>query len=101
MTREIAVLRVGAVAEIGPETMDAPGVRGQELAFVFEAGVGVPELREEEQTAVGLDTAGVDSTRVCLCGAGEVVRDLTRVSKPIVFKPGCIFRDTYRGRTCG
>lgn len=41
---EIAVLGVGAVAEVGPETVERPGLGRQQLAFGFEAGVGVPEL---------------------------------------------------------
>lgn len=43
LSREVAVLRVGAVAEVGPEAVEAPVFGGQELAGGFAAGVDCPD----------------------------------------------------------
>ena len=42
---QITVLRVGAVTEIGPQTMKTPSVLRQQLALRFETRICVPELR--------------------------------------------------------
>lgn len=56
---EIAVLSVGAVAEIGPETMKSPRLGWDQLTFGFETGVGVPELCLEKKAAISLGAACV------------------------------------------
>jgi hypothetical protein len=40
--------------------MQSPGVGWLKLTFLFTAGDGVPELRGDEETAKGLDAAGID-----------------------------------------
>jgi hypothetical protein len=65
LSGEVAVLRVGAVAEIGPETVEGPGVGGEDLAGGFEAGVGRPELGGEDEAAVGFGAAGIGGVGVC------------------------------------
>ena len=71
LARQVAVLRVGAVAEVGPEAVQGPLGGREELAVGFAAGVGGPELRGEDEPAVGFGAASVD---VLGCGgarAGE------------------------------
>ena len=60
LAREIAVLRPRAVAEVGPEAVQRPGVLGEQLLGGFEACVGAPELGGEDEPAEGFDAAGVD-----------------------------------------
>ena len=73
LPREVAVLRPGAVAEVGPEAVEGPGVAGEELAVGFEPGVGVPELGGEDEPAEGLDAARVDEAGLGAGRAGEDV----------------------------
>lgn len=54
MAVEVAVLRVRAVAEIGPEAVEREGVGGEVLALCFAAGVGVPELGCKELDVVSI-----------------------------------------------
>ena len=44
LTREVAVLRKGAIAEVRPKTVKGPLVSRQQLAFRFKPSVGIPEL---------------------------------------------------------
>lgn len=44
LAAQVAVLRVRAVAEVGPEAMDTPGVLRQKLAFVLAACEDAPKL---------------------------------------------------------
>lgn len=71
LAREVAVLRVGAVAVVRPKTMNGPRVAGQPLSVGFPARVCVPELGGEHEAAVGLLAAGVDQRRIGLGGARE------------------------------
>jgi hypothetical protein len=50
--------------------MQRPLLRREELAFVFEAGVGGPELGAEKEAAEGFGAAGVDVEGI-LGWAGE------------------------------
>lgn len=61
---QIAVLREGTIAEVRPETVQCPCVLGQELTLGFETGVGIPELRAEDEAAVGFGAAGVSDVWV-------------------------------------
>jgi len=59
------------VAEIGPETVQGPGIFGQQLPRRLVPGVGIPELGAQDQAAKGLCATGIDLQRVCLGRAGE------------------------------
>lgn len=67
---QVAVLGVGAIAEVGPETVKGPLVGRQLLAGRLEAGVCVPELGRKEKTTEGLGAAGVHAGEVAAIGDG-------------------------------
>lgn len=64
LARQVAVLRVRAVAEIGPQAVQRPRVGWQELTLRLETRVRLPELRREHQSAERLGTACVRRRRV-------------------------------------
>jgi len=74
---QIAVLRVGTIAKVGPETVKSPRVWREKLSLRLESGVGGPELSAEEEATERLGAAGVDAARIGSAGARE---DCTRVS---------------------
>ena len=45
LTAEIAILSIGSVAEVRPETVQSPSFGWYQLTFAFESRVSIPELR--------------------------------------------------------
>ena len=66
VTRGVAVLLVGPVAVVGPETMDRPRIIGA------GHGVGIPELDLLDQAVRAADAAGVGGRAT----AGELIRGI-------------------------
>lgn len=64
LPRQIAVLCVAAVAEVGPQPVQRPRVGRQELAVGLAPRICVPELRAEKQPAKRLDAARINPGRV-------------------------------------
>ena len=53
--------------------MNSPILLGQKLALRLVAGVDIPELRREKQTAVSLNAARVHGKMIRLGGTGPVI----------------------------
>lgn len=77
---KVAVLRVVAVAKVGPETVQGPVVLGKDLALLFAASVGVPELGGEDKATVRLLAASVDVGQVKSSSRARHNRLLERTS---------------------
>ena len=68
---QVAVLRVGAVAEIWPQSMQCPVIGRKQLTLGLEASVCRPELGREEQSSVCFGATRIDGVRVGGAGARQ------------------------------
>lgn len=71
LTAQIAVLGVGTIAKIWPQSMQCPVIGGEQLTLRLETSVCRPELGREEESSVCFGTARVDGVRVGGAGAGQ------------------------------
>lgn len=84
LSAEVTVLRIRAIAKVGPKSMQCPRVRRKQLTLTFETSVRVPVLGAQQKTAVCFGAAGVHGLWVCstrarqhcviiCCGCGGLI----------------------------
>jgi hypothetical protein len=89
---QVAILRKSTIAEIGPETVESPSPGREQLSLIFEASIGIPVLRREEEAAERLSATRIDRTN-------EDVRDLKSSISYLGTNEGVAWAE--QERTCG